>query len=62
VKGTRWMPWRQEPMKDGANTDMPRGAVSRLGSGDFRMGQPTGGEPPVLLPESIGQREADRGN
>ena len=23
------MPRRQEPMKDGANTEMPRGAVSR---------------------------------
>ena len=28
-------------MKDGTNTDMPRGAVSELWSGDFRMGEPT---------------------
>ena len=28
-------------MKDGTNTDMPRGAVSKLWSGDFRMGEPT---------------------
>ena len=27
-------------MKDGTNTDMLRGAVSKLWSGDFRMGQP----------------------
>src|SRR5699024_1172816 len=39
-KGARWMPWHQEPMKDGTNTDMPRGVVSRHRSGDFRMGQP----------------------
>ena len=35
------MPWHQEPMKDGTNTDMLRGVVSKLRSGDFRMGKPT---------------------
>src|SRR5690554_1912193 len=34
------MPRRQEPTKDGANTEMPRGAVSRRRSGDVRMGEP----------------------
>ena len=29
-KGARGMPRRQEPKKDGANTEMPRGAVSEL--------------------------------
>ena len=28
-KGARRMPRRQEPMKDGASTEMPRGAASR---------------------------------
>ena len=28
-KGVRRMPRRQEPMKDGASTEMPRGAASR---------------------------------
>ena len=28
-------------MKDGTNADMPRGAVSKRRSGDFRIGQPT---------------------
>lgn len=37
-KGIWWMPWRQEAMKDVANCDKPRGVVSTLWSGDFRMG------------------------
>ncbi len=43
-KGTRWMPRRQEPKKDGANADTPRGAVSGLRSVDVRMGEPAGGK------------------
>ena len=30
TKGIRWMPWRQEPMKDGVSSDMLRGVASRL--------------------------------
>ena len=26
-KGTRWMPWHQEPMKDAEGCDKPRGAA-----------------------------------
>jgi len=29
IQGTRWMPWRQEPMKDVAGNEMPRGAASK---------------------------------
>jgi hypothetical protein len=29
VKGARWMPWYQEPMKDVGGRDRPRGAVNR---------------------------------
>ena len=29
VKGARWMPWHQEPMKDVGGRDRPRGAVNR---------------------------------
>ena len=29
-KGIRWMPWRQEAMKDVALCEKPRGAESRL--------------------------------
>jgi hypothetical protein len=29
VKGARWMPWHQEPMKDVGDRDSPRGAVNR---------------------------------
>ncbi len=39
-KGARRMPRRLVPKKDGANTDMLRGAVRRRGSEDFRMGEP----------------------
>jgi hypothetical protein len=28
-KGTRWMPWHQEPMKDVGGRDRPRGVVNR---------------------------------
>jgi hypothetical protein len=28
-KGTRWMPWHQEPMKDVDGCDKPRGAAER---------------------------------
>jgi hypothetical protein len=28
-KGTRWMPWHQEPMKDVGACDMPRGVGNR---------------------------------
>jgi hypothetical protein len=29
TKGTRWMPWRQKPMKDVGGCDKPRGAANR---------------------------------
>jgi hypothetical protein len=47
------MPWRQEPKKDVAIYEKPRGAESRLWSGDLRMGQPTGRNGPVLPDEHI---------
>jgi len=34
------MPWHQEPKKDAAISDMPRGVESRHRSVDFRMGKP----------------------
>jgi hypothetical protein len=34
------MPWHQEAKKDGTNTEMLRGAVSKRRSGDVRMGKP----------------------
>ena len=30
TKGIRWMPWRQEPMKDAVSCEKSRGAASRL--------------------------------
>src|SRR5438128_9392912 len=40
TKGTWWMPWRQEAMKDVVSCDKLRGAASRRRSGDSRVGQP----------------------
>jgi hypothetical protein len=34
------MPKHQEPKKDGTNTEMPRGVVSKLRSVGIRMGKP----------------------
>ena len=56
------MPRRQEPKKDVANDDTPRGAVSRLRSGDFRMGEPAWSNRQVPNTEYIGVEEADPGN
>ena len=40
TKSVRGMPWHQEPMKDAATSDMPRGGASSQRSVDFRMGKP----------------------
>jgi hypothetical protein len=56
------MPRRQEPMKDVANDDTPRGAVSRLRSGDFRMGEPAWSNRHVPCSEFIAAAEAYPGN
>ena len=48
-------------MKDGTNTDMPRGVVSRLRSEDFRMGKPTVRNGTVPIPESIGYMRHTQG-
>ena len=29
IKGIRWMPWHQEPMKDVGGCDKPRGAANQ---------------------------------
>jgi hypothetical protein len=57
TKGTRWMPWRQVPMKDVVSCDKPRGAASERRSGDFRMGQPGRRNGRSPTPESIGCEE-----
>ncbi len=44
-----WMPRHEPAMKDVASCDKPRGAASKLRSGDVRMGKPNGGHTP--LPE-----------
>lgn len=46
-------------MKDAANCDKPRGAVSTLRSGDLRMGKPTIRNGVVSVTESIGDEKAD---
>ena len=44
------------------NTDMLRGAVSKLRSGHFRMGKPTTRNGVVSISEFIGYEKADPGN
>src|SRR5262249_40854121 len=39
-KGTRWMPWYQEPRKDVGACDKPWESATRRRSGDVRMGKP----------------------
>jgi hypothetical protein len=48
-------------MKDGANAETPRGAVSRLWSGDIRMGKPIIRNGMILYAESIGVQRYTRG-
>ncbi len=43
TKGTRWMPWRQEAMKDVVSCDKLRGAASGRRYADLRMGKPSPG-------------------
>ena len=59
-KGTWWMPWRQEAMKGVASCDKPRGAASRLRSGDARMRKLTWGNTCVPAAEFIGGSERTR--
>ena len=40
TKSARGMPWHQEPTKDAAICEKPRGAESRHRSVDIRMGKP----------------------
>ena len=52
--GARGMPRRQEPRKDVADCEKPRGAVSGRRAGDVRMRQRAGGHAPAPRAESIG--------
>ena len=47
-------------MKDVTNYEMPRGAVSKLRSGDIRMGEPTCGHAQVSFSEHIAKLRATR--
>ncbi len=55
IKGTWWMPRRQESKKDVASCDKPRGAANRLRSVDIRMGGTWYGKTVSHLSEHIGQ-------
>ena len=43
TKGIRWMPRRQQPKKDAASCEKPRGAASKHRAVDIRMGKPGSG-------------------
>ena len=49
-------------MKDVANCDMPRGAVSKRRSVDLRMGKPNGRNGPLSRTEYIGAEKLTRGS
>ena len=61
MKSAGWMPWRQEPTKDGVSTEMPRGVASRHRSVDVRMGKPTAFNRVVSLPEQNRVRKVSEG-
>ena len=46
TKGVRWMPWRQEPMKDVAGDEMLRGAASKR----YHPEISEWGNPPRVMP------------
>ena len=39
IKGTRWMPWHQEPMKDVGACDKPRGVGNQTSIRGFPNGE-----------------------
>ena len=56
------MSWHRKPTKDVASCDKPCGAASGLRSTDLRMGEPSGRNCPLPVPEHIGYEEGTRGN
>ena len=62
-KGTRWMPWHQEPKKDVGACDKPRGVGNQTSIRGFPNGENLiGRNGPSPLPEHIGQVEVTRGS
>ena len=56
-KGLRWMPWRQEPMKDASGCEKPRGAAEKAEIRGVRMGKPGRGHARSPRSEHIGPAE-----
>src|SRR6476469_4095485 len=61
-KGTRWMPWHQEPMKDVGACDKPRGAGNRAVIRGFPNGETQPSRTRLPTPEHIGRVEGTRGS
>ncbi len=61
TKGTRWMPWREEPMKDAVGGDSLGELPNELRSEGLRMGEPGGGHAPSPVAEYIGGVEGTEG-
>ena len=57
TKGKRWMPWHLKAMKDVKSCDKRRLGAHIHWPVDLRMG-----EPYILLPEFIGQKESTQGS
>ncbi len=56
TKSVRWMPRRQEPMKDAVHCEKPRGAVCRRRTGGIRMGKPGWLKTSHAVPNTYAQR------
>src|SRR3712207_7599919 len=61
-KGTRWMPWHQEPMKDVGACDKPRGAGNRAVIRGCPNGETQSSRTRLPTPEHIGRVEETRGS
>ena len=61
-KGTWWMPWHQEPMKDVGACDKPRGAGNRAVIRGFPNGETQPSRTRLPAPEHIGRVEGTRGS
>src|SRR5438477_11773261 len=56
-KGTRWMPWHQEPKKDVAACDKPREVGKQTLIRGFLNAETRRSEPPSPIAECIGDEE-----
>ena len=62
MKGTWWMPWHREPMKDVGACDKPWGVGNQAVIRGVRMGKPSWSHVQLPAPEYIGCVEGTWGS